>query len=137
MALPLAERKGSTLRLDPSTPCVAEIDSRRIERVLRNLVVNAIEHGEGRDISVRSARTTKWPWPYATTGLGCGLGDSPGFQPLLACGPRSGSDHRGRGSGWRSPSRTRGCTAAGCRRGVIPATGRSFDSLCPDMPGPI
>jgi two-component system sensor histidine kinase MtrB len=54
VALPLAERKGSVLRLDfPASPCEAEVDSRRIERVLRNLVVNAIEHGEGRDILLR------------------------------------------------------------------------------------
>jgi two-component system, OmpR family, sensor histidine kinase MtrB len=53
VAMPLAERKGSALRLDfPASPCVAEVDGRRIERVLRNLVVNAIEHGEGRDIVV-------------------------------------------------------------------------------------
>jgi two-component system, OmpR family, sensor histidine kinase MtrB len=55
-AVPLAARKGSTVRLDlPATPCVAEIDVRRIERVLRNLVVNAIEHGGGGDIVVRVA----------------------------------------------------------------------------------
>jgi two-component system, OmpR family, sensor histidine kinase MtrB len=54
VAAPLAERKGSAVRLDfPAYPCVAEVDSRRIERVLRNLVVNAIEHGEGRDIVLR------------------------------------------------------------------------------------
>ena len=39
----------------PSEPCEAEIDSRRVERILRNLLVNAIEHGEGRSISVRIA----------------------------------------------------------------------------------
>jgi two-component system sensor histidine kinase MtrB len=39
----------------PSTPCVADVDARRIERVLRNLVVNAIEHGEGRGVQVRVA----------------------------------------------------------------------------------
>ncbi len=55
-AAPLAARKGSALRLNlPATPCIAEIDSRRIERVLRNLVVNAIEHGEARDVVVRVA----------------------------------------------------------------------------------
>jgi two-component system sensor histidine kinase MtrB len=36
-------------------PVVAEVDPRRIERILRNLVVNALEHGEGRDIEVRLA----------------------------------------------------------------------------------
>ncbi|NED97302.1 HAMP domain-containing histidine kinase [Phytoactinopolyspora alkaliphila] len=55
-AEPLAERKGSRILLDmPSGPCVAEVDARRIERVLRNLVVNAVEHGEGRDVTVRVA----------------------------------------------------------------------------------
>jgi two-component system sensor histidine kinase MtrB len=50
---PLAERRGSELVLHvPQVPCVAEVDGRRIERILRNLVGNAIEHGEGRPITV-------------------------------------------------------------------------------------
>ncbi|HEX6196296.1 MAG TPA: MtrAB system histidine kinase MtrB [Jiangellaceae bacterium] len=50
----LAGRRGSEVRIEiPAEPCVAEIDERRIERVLRNLVINAIEHGEGRDVVVR------------------------------------------------------------------------------------
>lgn len=32
--------------------CVAEIDSRRIDRILRNLVLNAIEHSEGKPVKV-------------------------------------------------------------------------------------
>jgi two-component system sensor histidine kinase MtrB len=52
----LAERRGSDLTLDaPRVPCIAEVDPRRIERILRNLVANAIEHGEGRPISVQVA----------------------------------------------------------------------------------
>ncbi|MEV8533568.1 MtrAB system histidine kinase MtrB [Streptomyces sp. NPDC051211] len=55
-AEPLAERKGSRIRvLGDSQPVVAEADARRVERVLRNLVVNAVEHGEGRDVVVRLA----------------------------------------------------------------------------------
>nr|WP_241562524.1 MtrAB system histidine kinase MtrB [Streptomyces hoynatensis] len=55
-AEPLAERKGSRLRVrGDARPVAAEVDARRIERVLRNLVVNAIEHGEGRDVVVRLA----------------------------------------------------------------------------------
>ncbi|MFR9723827.1 MtrAB system histidine kinase MtrB [Streptomyces sp. MS19] len=55
-AEPLAERKGGRLLVrGASRPVVAEVDPRRIERVLRNLVVNAIEHGEGRDVVVRLA----------------------------------------------------------------------------------
>ncbi|MEV4186166.1 MtrAB system histidine kinase MtrB [Streptosporangium canum] len=49
----LAERHSTRfdLRL-PGEPCMAEMDSRRVERILRNLLFNAIEHGEGRDIVV-------------------------------------------------------------------------------------
>ncbi|GBP99681.1 HAMP domain-containing protein [Streptomyces spongiicola] len=55
-AEPLAERKGSRIRIvGDEQPVVAEADARRIERVLRNLVVNAVEHGEGRDVVVRMA----------------------------------------------------------------------------------
>ncbi len=50
----LAERRGSRITLiDPGHPCEASFDQRRVERILRNLVVNAIEHGEGRPIEVR------------------------------------------------------------------------------------
>ncbi|WP_433398307.1 MtrAB system histidine kinase MtrB [Streptomyces sp. CA-146814] len=53
-AEPLAERKGSRiLVLGDDQPVIAEADARRVERVLRNLVVNAVEHGEGRDVVVR------------------------------------------------------------------------------------
>ncbi len=56
-AAPLAERKGSLVTIEqPDEPCEAEIDSRRVERILRNLLVNAIEHGEGRPIAIRIAR---------------------------------------------------------------------------------
>jgi two-component system sensor histidine kinase MtrB len=53
---PLAERRGSVIRVEaPLEPCIAEIDSRRVERIVRNLLGNAIEHGEGRPIDVRVA----------------------------------------------------------------------------------
>ncbi|BAU83652.1 sensor histidine kinase mtrB [Streptomyces laurentii] len=55
-AEPLAERKGSRIVVvGDEQPVVAEADARRVERVLRNLVVNAVEHGEGRDVVVRLA----------------------------------------------------------------------------------
>ena len=52
----IAERRGIkvVLRL-PAEPCLAEFDTRRINRILRNLVVNAIEHSEGRDVVVAAA----------------------------------------------------------------------------------
>ena len=51
---PLAQAKGSAVIVrGGEKPVVAEVDSRRIERILRNLVVNALEHGEGRDVVIR------------------------------------------------------------------------------------
>ena len=50
---PLAERKGTVVTLHGATgTCLAELDGRRIDRILRNLLVNAIEHSEGRPIDV-------------------------------------------------------------------------------------
>jgi two-component system sensor histidine kinase MtrB len=51
-AQPLADRRGSTIRIIASGPIRAEVDERRVERILRNLVVNAIEHGDGKPITV-------------------------------------------------------------------------------------
>ena len=48
----LAEGYGTPLILDAPQACVAEVDPRRIRRVLRNLITNAIEHGEGRAITL-------------------------------------------------------------------------------------
>ena len=53
MVGPLAERRGSELVIqDPGLPCIAEVDPRRVERILRNLVVNAVEHGDGHPVTV-------------------------------------------------------------------------------------
>ncbi|HIZ99435.1 MAG TPA: HAMP domain-containing histidine kinase [Candidatus Janibacter merdipullorum] len=50
----IADTRGSevTVHRTSGQEAVAEVDSRRIERVLRNLVVNAIEHGEGEPVDV-------------------------------------------------------------------------------------
>jgi two-component system sensor histidine kinase MtrB len=56
-AAPLAEAKGSDISVvTVSRRCLVECDPRRVERVVRNLVVNAIEHGEGRPIDVTVAQ---------------------------------------------------------------------------------
>ena len=55
-AEPLADRKGSRVFTRfPQDPAIAEVDTRRIDRILRNLVVNAIEHSEGKDVVVTIA----------------------------------------------------------------------------------
>jgi two-component system, OmpR family, sensor histidine kinase MtrB len=50
---PLAVRRGSVVTVHmPDEPCICEADGRRVERILRNLLVNAAEHGEGSPIDV-------------------------------------------------------------------------------------
>jgi two-component system sensor histidine kinase MtrB len=50
---PLAQARACQLVADiPAGPVLAEVDARRIERVIRNLLSNAIEHGEGKPIEV-------------------------------------------------------------------------------------
>jgi two-component system sensor histidine kinase MtrB len=50
---PLAKNRGSSIEVNvPSDEILAEFDARRIERLLRNLLANAIEHGEGKPIRV-------------------------------------------------------------------------------------
>ena len=50
---PLAESRGTKILIDiPSGAVEAEVDASRIERLLRNLLANAVEHGEGREIDV-------------------------------------------------------------------------------------
>ncbi|WP_223263023.1 MtrAB system histidine kinase MtrB [Arthrobacter sp. NamB2] len=55
-ARPLAERLGSELRVvSGEARCIVDADARRIDRILRNLIVNALEHGEGRPVDIHIA----------------------------------------------------------------------------------
>jgi two-component system sensor histidine kinase MtrB len=52
----LAERRGSRIEFRlPAKGCPAEVDRRRVERILRNILGNAVEHGEGKDVVVTTA----------------------------------------------------------------------------------
>ena len=52
-ARPLAERRGSEILVTAlAEPCPVECDPRRVDRILRNLLDNAVEHGEGQPIDV-------------------------------------------------------------------------------------
>ncbi len=51
--MPLAQRRSTRVVVrDPGRPCIAEVDVRRVERIVRNLVTNAVDHAEGRDIEI-------------------------------------------------------------------------------------
>jgi two-component system sensor histidine kinase MtrB len=78
---PLASLRSCTVRVDlPDEPVVAEVDARRIERVLRNLVANALEHGEGQPVEVR---LRGGPGGVAVTVRDRGSGLRPGETSLV------------------------------------------------------
>lgn len=59
-ASPVAEQYGSKIVLTaPEGPIIVDMDARRIDRILRNLILNAVEHGEGKpvNITVAASRT--------------------------------------------------------------------------------
>jgi two-component system, OmpR family, sensor histidine kinase MtrB len=53
MTSALAAQRGTrVVVLDPGRPCLAEADVRRVERIVRNLVTNAIDHAERGDVHI-------------------------------------------------------------------------------------
>ena len=53
----LAQRQNVSVEIVAQGRVAAEIDERRIERVIRNLVVNAIEHADGTPVTITLAAT--------------------------------------------------------------------------------
>jgi two-component system sensor histidine kinase MtrB len=50
---PLAERRGTEVVVRAGTrPHIAEVDPRRVERIMRNLITNAIDYADSRDVVV-------------------------------------------------------------------------------------
>lgn len=55
-AAPVAAEYGSEIVLRaPEGAIIVEMDARRIDRILRNLILNAVEHGEGQPVTVTVA----------------------------------------------------------------------------------
>jgi two-component system sensor histidine kinase MtrB len=78
---PVAERAGVRIHVDvPADPVVAEVDMRRVDRILRNLIGNAIEHGDGKPIRVRLASREG---AVAVTVRDYGVGLRPGEEKLV------------------------------------------------------
>jgi two-component system, OmpR family, sensor histidine kinase MtrB len=77
----LADRAGVEMRVRvPQTAVIAEVDPRRVERVLRNLIGNAIEHGEARPVDVTVAVSDS---AVAVTVRDHGFGLRPGEEKLV------------------------------------------------------
>jgi two-component system, OmpR family, sensor histidine kinase MtrB len=81
VAQQLAERRGSKIEFRlPAEPCIAEVDRRRVERILRNLLENAVEHGENKDIVVTTAADSV---AVAVSVRDFGVGLRPGEEQLV------------------------------------------------------
>jgi two-component system, OmpR family, sensor histidine kinase MtrB len=77
----LAERRGSRIEFRlPAAGCFAEVDRRRVERILRNLLVNAVEHGEGRDVVITTSMDSD---AVAVSVRDYGVGLGPGEDQLV------------------------------------------------------
>jgi two-component system sensor histidine kinase MtrB len=81
IAQQLAERRGCRIEFRlQAEPCLVEMDKRRVERILRNLLCNAVEHGEGRDVVVTAA-ADRDAAAVAVRDFGVGL--APGEEHLV------------------------------------------------------
>ncbi|MFD0967532.1 MtrAB system histidine kinase MtrB [Plantactinospora endophytica] len=77
----LARRCGTPLEVTvPDAPVIAEVDPRRVERILRNLVGNAVEHGAGQPVVVVLAADET---AVAITVRDHGVGLKPGEEKLV------------------------------------------------------
>ena len=105
----IAESAGVEVELDiPDEPLMAEVDSRRVERILRNLIANALDHSESKPVTVtmraRRRRGGLGPGPWRAC-----RARRPWSQPLA--GRPVSRPPGGTGLAWRSRSRTPSCTA--------------------------
>lgn len=77
----IAEDVGTEFNVDlPEEPVVVSVDSRRVERILRNLLANAVDHSEGKPIDVEMA-VGKGSLAVAVTDHGVGL--KPGEEEMV------------------------------------------------------
>ncbi len=77
----LAEDAGIELLVDmPPEEVIAEVDARRVERILRNLIANAIDHAERKPVRIRMATDED---TVAVTVRDYGVGLRPGEEKLV------------------------------------------------------
>ncbi len=77
----LADETGIELQVElPEEPVVAEVDPRRVERILRNLIANAIDHAEHRPVLIRMAADED---SVAVSVRDYGVGLRPGEEKLV------------------------------------------------------
>ncbi|MGA8248259.1 MAG: MtrAB system histidine kinase MtrB [Nocardioides sp.] len=71
------QRETAVVVRAPRSPCIAQADVRRVERIVRNLVTNAIDHAESREIVVTVAADDQAAAiAVRDHGVGLGVGES-------------------------------------------------------------
>jgi two-component system sensor histidine kinase MtrB len=77
----LTEEAGVEMVVDvPADEVIAEVDPRRVERILRNLIANAIDHAERKPVRIRMAADVD---TVAVTVRDYGVGLRPGEEKLV------------------------------------------------------
>ena len=77
----LADEAGIELLVDmPAEDVIAEVDARRVERILRNLIANAIDHAEHKPVRIRMGADED---TVAVTVRDYGVGLRPGEEKLV------------------------------------------------------
>jgi two-component system, OmpR family, sensor histidine kinase MtrB len=77
----LADDAGIELMVEmPAEEVIAEVDARRVERILRNLIANAIDHAERKPVRIRMAADED---TVAVTVRDYGVGLRPGEEKLV------------------------------------------------------
>ncbi len=77
----LADEAGIELQVEmPDHEVIAEVDQRRVERILRNLIANAIDHAEHKPVRIRMADDED---TVAVTVRDYGVGLRPGEEKLV------------------------------------------------------
>ena len=79
-AAPLAAAAGVPVRVFARKPVLAPVDQRRIERIVRNLVTNAIEHAEGQPVDITAGAGKD---AIAITVRDYGIGLQPGQEQMV------------------------------------------------------
>jgi two-component system sensor histidine kinase MtrB len=129
----LADDAGVELLVDmPAEDVIAEIDARRVERILRNLIANAIDHAEHKPVRIRMAADED---TVAVTVRDYGWASNPVRRNWSSAGsgvptPRASGAPGAPGWAWPSASRTPDCTRAGSRPGASPARAPASGSPC-------
>ena len=77
----IAEEIGTEFNVDlPEDPVIVAVDSRRVERILRNLLANAVDHSEGNPIDVKMAIGKN---ALAVAVIDHGVGLKPGEEEMV------------------------------------------------------